>query len=66
MPASDPIVQTRALELASAAELSLGEIIFDSRDEQLLSQLQTSAYSNRRTLAAEILYRLDRTFDTAA
>jgi hypothetical protein len=66
VPEVQPAASTRALEIASAAELNLGEIIFDSRDEQLLQQLQKSAYANRRTLAAEILYHLDRAFDTAA
>jgi hypothetical protein len=40
-------------------------VTFVDRDHKLLERLQASADYNRRTLAAEILYRLDRTFDEA-
>ena len=39
-------------------------VAFDERDMQLFQQLQNAAHRNRRTLSAEILYRLDSTFES--
>jgi len=51
-------------EVQPANDDNLGLLTFDNeRDLKLLSQLETSAGFNRRTLASEILYRLERSYD---
>lgn len=67
-PAAEPVQPHQtAVEISVAADHHAPVAVsFDERDQQLLTRLEEAARYNRRTLAAEILFRLDRTFDETA
>lgn len=66
LPAQE-ILAPEAAAAPPAADDTMDMLTFNTpRDLQLLQQLEAAADSNRRTLANEILWRLEASFKTAA
>lgn len=60
----EPAAPVPEVQPVNDADDNLGLLTFDNeRDLKLLGMLETSASFNRRTLASEILYRLERSYD---